>query len=154
MTVDDLWNLSRLFLSYKIWYVKMHFLCFSPRQAFVGAICNVINLINHLNSANHCAWHDRFCLAKAVFGNTNVLSGQFGFSLTMSVSILLEDLLGTSAAVVPTGLGSFATFELVLTGLKKPLILCFFVFFNTISSTSVFTTITSVSKRIDFFDFV
>ena len=49
-----------------------------------------------------------------------MLSGSFGFSLTISVSAVPENLLRTSAeVVVSTGLVTFATFELVLTGFKK-----------------------------------
>ena len=43
---------------------------------------------------------------------TNVLSGRFGFSLMISVSVLLDYLLGTSAEVViSSGLVSFARLE-------------------------------------------
>ena len=63
-----------------------------------------------------------------------MLSGSFGFSLTISVSAVPENLLRTSAeVVVSTGLVTFATFELVLTGFKN--------FLQTLSSTGVFTTI-------------
>ena len=103
---------------------------------------------NLVYPTNHCIWHERFCFAKAVFGNTNVLSGWFVFSLTISVSVLLEDFLGTSTKVVVSiGLVSFATFELVLTGLKK-----FLIPVLAFSSTGVFTTITSVSERVNFLE--
>ena len=70
-------------------------------------------------------------------------------------TVLLDHLLGTSTEVnVLTGLVSFATFELVLTGLTMLLILYFFIFFHTISSTGVFTTITSVSEWINFLEIV
>ena len=51
LTVDDLWNLLRLFSSYNISYAKIHILCFSPGQAFVDVFlqmktCNIIiNLV-------------------------------------------------------------------------------------------------------------
>ena len=86
---------------------------------------------NHLYSTNHYAWNNRVCLAKAAFGNTNGLLCWFGFSLTISASVLLHDFLITSTEVVDlTRLVFFATFDLVLTGLKNLLILCFFIFFT------------------------
>ena len=74
---------------------------------------------NHLYSPNHCDWHNRSSLAKAVFGNKSVPSAWFGFPSTISVFLLLDDLLAPlTEVVVLTGLVSYVIFELVLTRSK------------------------------------
>ena len=123
MISETCWGFSQLWNAVRKNASSLFFSCSSFCRYFLQMKHVALSLTslysNHLYLTNHYAWNNRVCLAKAAFGNINVVLCWFGFSLT--ISALLHDFVSTSTEIVAsTRLVSFPTFKLVL---------CFFIFF-------------------------